>query len=133
MKSLPGSQPLLGEIPPACHWDSEKKLWCYSLRLAFFLFCFLSCPSLLLFLCLVLSLSLFLFLGLLLFCSVSCSSSPPLFSPFFLFCRSPLFCFFPPFLCLSLLSVPPHLLPPLFPPLVQLFLWLLARGRQQFW
>jgi len=84
MKSLPGSQPLLGEIPPELvtgilgrSFDATPCVWLP------FRSVFPSCPSLLLSLRLVLSLFLFLFLVLLLFCSVSCSSSSPLFSPFF--------------------------------------------------
>ncbi|KAJ6947903.1 hypothetical protein NC651_002309 [Populus alba x Populus x berolinensis] len=96
MKSLPGSQPLLGEIPP--------ELVCLPFRSVFS-----SCPSLFLSLRLVLSFSLFLFLLLLLFrsvvpesllcsflylmyCSLSASSLPSSSLFFLLFSRSLLLC-----------------------------------------
>ena len=72
MKSLPGSQPLLGEISPELvagilgrSYDATPCVWLP------FRSVFSSCPSLLLSLRLVLSFSLFLFLVLLLFCSVA--------------------------------------------------------------
>jgi len=72
MKSLPGSRPLLGEIPPELvagilgrSYDATPCTWLP------FRSIFSSCPSLLLSLCLVLSFSLFLFFVFLLFRSVA--------------------------------------------------------------
>ena len=86
MKSLPSSQPLLGEIPPELvagilgrSYDVTPCAWLP------FRSVFSSCPSLLLSLRLVLSFSLFLFLVFLMFRSVAPESLLLLFSVFFLF------------------------------------------------
>jgi len=105
MKSLPGSQPLLGEISPELvagilgrSYDATPCVWLP------FRSVFSSCPSLHLSLRLVLSFSLFLFLVLLLFCSVA-----PLISSI------TLLYFFFYIIALCFISYFAHSLPPLYP------------------
>jgi len=112
MKSLPSSQPLLGEIPPELvagilgrSYDVTPCAWLP------FRSVFSSCPSLLLSLRLVLSFSLFLFLVFLMFRSVAPESLLLLFSVFF------------SFTALFFISCYAHSLPPLFPAHLCFFLF----------
>jgi hypothetical protein len=112
MKSLPSSQPLLGEIPPELvagilgrSYDLTPCAWLP------FRSVFSSCPSLLLSLRLVLSFSLFLFLVFLMFRSVAPESLLLLFSVFFFFTA------------LFFISCYAHSLPPLFPAHLCFFLF----------